>query len=413
MPTEPIPISKTKIIVPHRRPELLSRTRLLESLKVLLDNKLLLLSAPAGYGKTSLLIDLASHTDMPVCWLSLDLLDRNPQRFLAYLIASLAEQFPRVGETSRVQLHQLRSIEEDAESILVTLTNELYENAENDFLLIIDDFHLLDEAPIIAVLVNRFLQLVDENCHLLLSSRTLPELDDVTLMVAHEQVAGLSHVDLAFVPREVQALYAQNHHQHLSDEMASEFIEQTGGWITGMVLSNLPGVARVSGVDTFAYLGRQVLDQQPEEVRLFLLRTSLADEFSAEFCEMVLGPLFPHQESWYTLMGWILEKNLFVLPLGADGRWLRYHPLFREFLQARLREERPQEVQPILQRMVLAYEKAGEWEKAYFTCKQLNDPEALVNVVERAGTSMLQTALVTLESWINSLPPPWSGAVRA
>src|SRR5512139_1118850 len=405
MTPELIPISKTKIIVPHRRPELLSRTRLLESLKALLDNKLLLLSAPAGYGKTSLLIDLASHVRMPVCWLSLDLLDRDPQRFLAYLIASLSERFPGVGETSRVQLHQLRSIEEDAEAILVTLTNELYYKAENDFLLIIDDFHLLDEAPIIASLLNRFLQLVDENCHLLLSSRTLPELDDVTLMVAREQVAGLSHVDLAFVPREVQALYAQNHHQHLSDEMASEFVEQTGGWITGMVLSNLPGVARVSGVDTFAYLGRQVLDQQPEEVRLFLLRTSLADEFSSDFCEMVLGPLFPHQESWYTLMGWILEKNLFVLPVGADGRWLRYHPLFREFLQIRLREERPQEVPPILQRMVMAYEKAGEWEKAYFTCKQLNDPKALVLVVERAGTPMLQTALVTLEGWINALPP--------
>jgi LuxR family transcriptional regulator, maltose regulon positive regulatory protein len=405
MPTEPIPISKTKIIIPHRRPELLSRPRLLESLKALLDNKLLLLSAPAGYGKTSLLIDLASHSNMPVCWLSLDLLDRDPQRFLAYLIASLAEQFPGVGETSRVQLHQLRSIEEDAEAILVTLTNELYEQAENDFLLIIDDFHLLDEAPIIATLVNRFLQLVDENCHLLLSSRTLPELDDVTLMVAREQVAGLSHVDLAFVPREVQALYAQNHHQHLSEETASEFVEQSGGWITGMVLSNLPGVARVSGVDTFSYLGRQVLDQQPEEVRLFLLRTSLADEFSAEFCELVLGSLFPHQESWYTLMGWILEKNLFVLPLGADGRWLRYHPLFREFLQARLREERPQDVQPILQRMVMAYERAGEWEKAYFTCRQLNDPEALVRVVEKAGSTMLLTAFVTLEGWINSLPP--------
>ena len=405
MSTEPIPISKTKIIVPHRRPELLSRTRLLESLKVLLENKLLLLSAPAGYGKTSLMIDLASHVDMPVCWLSLDLLDRDPQRFLAYLIASLAERFPRVGETSRVQLHQLRSIEEDAETILVTLTNELYEYAENDFLLIIDDFHLLDEAPIIASLLNRFLQLVDENCHLLLSSRTLPELDDVTLMVAREQVAGLSHVDLAFLPREVQALYAQNHHQHLSDEMASEFVEQTGGWITGMVLSNLPGVARVSGVDTFAYLGRQVLDQQPENIRLFLLRSSLLDEFNADLCETVLGPLHSERQNWFALMGLILEKNLFVLPLGADGRWLRFHPLFREFLQARLREERPQEVHSILQRMVTAYEKAGEWEKTYFTCKQLNDPEALVEVVEKAGTSMLQTALVTLEGWINSLPP--------
>jgi ATP/maltotriose-dependent transcriptional regulator MalT/DNA-binding SARP family transcriptional activator len=187
--------------------------------------------------------------------------------------------------------------------------------------------------------------------------------------------------------------------------MASEFIEQTGGWITGMVLSNMTGVARVSGVDTFAYLGRQVLDQQPENVRLFLMRTSLPEEFNAEFCETVLGPLHSEPQNWYELMGLILDKNLFVLPLGADGRWLRYHPLFREFLQTRLRDERAHEVPSILERMVTAYEKAGEWEKAYFTCRQLNDSEALVSVIEKAGTSMLQTALVTLEGWISSLPP--------
>ncbi|HEX9386746.1 MAG TPA: tetratricopeptide repeat protein [Anaerolineales bacterium] len=405
MPSKSIPISKTKIIVPHRRPELLSRPRLLESLKLLLDNKLLLLSAPAGYGKTSLLIDLANSVEMPVCWLALDLLDRDPQRFLAYLIASLAEQFPDVGETSRYQLNRLKSIEQDAESILVMLTNELYDHVENDFLLILDDYHLLDDVPVIADLVNRFLQLVDENCHVLLSSRTLPTLNDVTLMVAREQVAGLSYAELAFVPREVQALYAQNFHQHLPDDIASEFVDQTGGWITGMVLSNLPGMARVSGVDTFAYLGHQVLDQQPELVREFLMRTSLPEEFNSEFCEMVLGPLYSDPQNWFAFMGLILEKNLFVLPLGEDGRWLRYHPLFREFLQTRLKEERPQEVQPILERMVTAYEKMGEWEKAYFTCKQLNNPEALAGVVERSGTAMLQTALVTLEGWINSLPP--------
>jgi len=409
MPSKSIPISKTKIIVPHRRPELLSRPRLLESLKSLLDNKLLLLSAPAGYGKTSLLIDLAHNIEMPVCWLSLDPLDRDPQRFLAYMIAALAERFPDVGETSRHQLNQLMSIEEDAESILVMLTNELYDHVENNFLLVIDDYHLLDDVPVISDLVNRFLQLVDDNCHILLSSRTLPALDDVTLMVAREQVAGLSHTELAFVPREVQALYAQNHHQHLSDDIAREFIEQTGGWITGMILSNLPGITRVSGVDTFSYLGHQVLDQQSEPVREFLIRTSLPEEFNSEFCEIVLGPFYSEPQNWFAFMGLIFEKNLFVLPLGEDGRWLRYHPLFREFLQTRLKEERPHEVRPILERMVTAYEKAGEWEKAYFTCKQLNDPETLTGVIERSGTSMLQTALVTLEGWINSLPP---GIVR-
>jgi len=264
-----VPISKTKIIVPNRRKELLSRPRLLDNLSALLDNKLLLLSAPAGYGKTSLMIDLAHHVEMPVCWLSLDLLDRDPQRFIAYLIASLAEQFPSIGESSRVQLNRLKSIEQDAEFLLVTLTNEIYEHVEDDFLLIIDDFHLLDDVPIISSLLNRFLELVVENCHVVLSSRTLPLLDDVTIMVAREQVAGLDHSDLAFMPREIQALYAQNYRQHLSDEDAHEFVEQTGGWITGMVLSNLPGMSRVSGVDTFAYLGQQVLDQQPAHIRDF------------------------------------------------------------------------------------------------------------------------------------------------
>src|SRR5690349_8524639 len=403
-----IPISKTKIIVPYRRTELLSRPRLLESMKSLLDNKLLLLSAPAGYGKTSLLIDLAHTIEMPVCWLAVDVLDRDPQRFLAYLIASLAEQFPRIGEASRPQLNRLNSIEEDAESFLVTLTNEIYDQIVEDFLLIIDDFHLLDDFPVIPGLVNRFLELVMENCHVLLSSRTLPNLDDVTLMVAREQVAGLSHAELAFNPREVQALYAQNHHQHLSEEAAKELIDQTSGWITGMVLSNSPGMTRVSGVDTFAYLGRQVLDQQPELVREFLMRTSLPEEFNSEFCEFVLGPLYSEPQNWFNFMGYVFEKNLFVLPLGDDGRWLRYHPLFREFLQTRLREERPNEVQTILERMVTAYEKAGEWEKAYFTCRQLNEPEMLAGVIERSGTSMLQTALVTLEGWINALPPAFS-----
>lgn len=398
-----IPISKTKIVIPTRRRELLSRHRLLEKLKSHLENKLVLLSASAGYGKTSLLIDLAHQTEMPVCWLTLDPLDRDPQRFMAYLIAALAERFPGVGESSQNLLNNLKSIETDAEALLVALTNELYDRIEEDYLLIVDDYHLLDESPVISSLVNRFLQLVDENCHLIISSRTLPELDDVTLMVARDQVAGINHMDLAFQPRELQALYAQNHHKHLSDEKANELINKTGGWITGMALSESAGM-QVANVDTYSYLGRQVLDQQPQHIREFLLRTSLPEEFNAEFCEIVLGPFYADRQSWLELMGWILDKNLFALPL-EDGRWLRYHPLFREFLQSRLKKERPREIQPMLERMVQAYEAVGEWEKAYFTCKQLNDTDALAGLVERAGTPMLQTALVTLEGWINALPP--------
>src|SRR5574339_383745 len=141
MSTQPIPISKTKIVVPHRRPEILSRPRLLESMQGLLTNKLVLISAPAGYGKTSLLIDLAGQVNMKVCWLSLDTLDRNPQRFIAYFLASLAEHLSGVGDVSRTLLSRLKSIEKDSESLLVTLTNELYERVEDDYLIILDDFH--------------------------------------------------------------------------------------------------------------------------------------------------------------------------------------------------------------------------------------------------------------------------------
>ena len=157
----------------------------------------------------------------------------------------------------------------------------------------------MDDVPVISALVNRFLELVVENCHVLLSSRTLPILDDVTLMVAREQVAGLNHAELAFVPREAQALYAQNHHQHLSDEAAQELSNKLVDGSRAWCCPILPGMTRVSGVDTFAYLGHQVLDQQPEHVREFLMRTSLPEEFNSEFCEIVLGPFYSEPQNWY------------------------------------------------------------------------------------------------------------------
>ena len=165
--------------------------------------------------------------------------------------------------------------------------------------------------------------------------------------------------------------------------------------MTGLLLSDLSGGTNVSRVDTFSYLGQQVLDQQPPATRDFLLRTSLPEEFNAELCEAILGPA-PH-ESWPSLMGQVLDRNLFVLPVG-DGRWLRYHPLFREFLKARLREEHPDEIAPSFERLTQFYEKSGEWEKAYDACRRLGEPAKLADVVERGGTPMLQIAVTPGES---------------
>jgi len=155
-----IPISRTKIIVPEPRVDLLSRTRLLDLIYQLLDKKLSLISAPAGYGKTSALVDFAHQSDFPVCWLSLDTLDRDPQRFIGYFIAALSQRFPDFGGQAKALLAEITSFEpKQMESLVVTLVNDLYENAREHFVLILDDYHLVDYVEEIQHFINRFILL--------------------------------------------------------------------------------------------------------------------------------------------------------------------------------------------------------------------------------------------------------------
>ncbi|MEW5828779.1 MAG: tetratricopeptide repeat protein [Chloroflexota bacterium] len=409
---EVFPVSKAKIRVPFRRQELVSRPRLTDLLFDQFEQRLLLVYAPAGYGKTSLLIDLATHSEIPVCWLSLDALDQEPQRFLVYLISALAEKFPKFGSDSLAALESMASFEQDGERLMVTLSNEIASKINDHFYLILDDFHLVGDVLLIRQIVSRLLQVVDENVHLILATRNLPDLPDMPLMVARNQVGGLDFEELSFRPEEIQQFFQQNSGRELSPEDAETLVRETEGWIAAIHLTGgrpgrLPQLQPLRSTrELFDFFSQEVLSSQPEDMRRFLLMTSYLDTFDVTLCKEVLDPLLDRVKlDWPVLFLAAQKDNLFSVPLGDDGRWMRYHHLFQHFLKSKLQYEDPALAWHIQQNLARAYERAQTWDEALQVYDSLDDHENLVRVLSEAGQAFIRKGrILTLSSWLDRLP---------
>lgn len=410
----PIPITLTRILLPRRRSDLLSRERLLALLYELLDNKLTIVAAPAGYGKTSLLIDFASHIEYPVCWYAIDPLDRDPQRFLAYFISALHVRFPHFGARSMAALSSAIQGEFNLDHLTTIIINDAYENISEHFVIVLDDYHLVDGSKQVDQFVSRFIQDVDENGHMMIASRTLLTLPDFPLMVARAQVGGLSFEELAFQSEELQSLLLQNHQLSLTNEVSQDLVLQTEGWITGILLSTqaiqqkIPErrrVARVSGVGLNEYL-EQVLVQLPPGLQQFMLRSSLLEEFDARLCAEVIGAALElEHEDWEGWVEALVRSNVFVLMIGEERIWLRYHHLFRDFLQARMRREFPTETRRIQHALAEYHARQGDWETAYHLYRQAGDYQDLCRLIEQAGSLLMAGGRVQLLSqWLDDLP---------
>lgn len=402
-----IPITRTKVIPPRRRSDLLSRQRLIDLLFDQLERRLILITAQAGFGKTSLLVDLIEQLSMPVCWLSLEELDQDPHRFISYFIASLAEQFPDIAKKLKATL----SDQLDWERIIRTFVNHTVD-LSGHFMMILDDYHFLKDVPEINDFISDLIHQSPDNFHLILSSRTLPVLPNFTFMVAKGLVEGFDFDDLAFQPEEVQQLLKQNHNLNISTGVAEELVSQSNGWITGLLLStqtigqallNQIRIVRRANVNVYDYLVQQVLEQQTPEVQEFLLRTSLLEEFNAEMCHAILGT--PERATCQALITAIEQNNLFVSSLGEDGSWLRYHSLFRDFLQSLFIRHHPRETDQIRLRLADWYTEHSQWEKAHRIYQQLQNYQADASLLEQAGSALIKNGRAqTLTTWIDELP---------
>jgi LuxR family transcriptional regulator, maltose regulon positive regulatory protein len=408
-----VPILYTKVSTPHRSNNLVTRQRLLDLIEESLERKLTLVVAPAGYGKTSLLVDIAYHHEFPFCWYSLDQMDNDLAGFLSHFIACIEQRFSKYGERSRAALFAMEQGNLSLEHCETVIVNEIYNTIVEHFVIVLDDYHLVNEHAEINQFVNGFIQKVDQNCHVVILSRMLLTLPALPLFVARSQASGIGMQELAFHPDEIRALLLQNYHQLISDGVAQELAQKTDGWITGLLLAapamwqgmlHLLQSQQSSGVQLYDYLANQVLDRQSAEMRDFLLRTSFMDEFNPELCQELLGQP-PVNNSWRAMMELTLSQNLFVLVVGKDGFWLRYHHLFQDFLQDRLRLENPQQAFLIQQSLIGVYSRRQEWQKAYTVCLSLGDLDTTGDFLEHAGEEIVRSGRTAmLKSWLETLP---------
>jgi LuxR family maltose regulon positive regulatory protein len=385
-----ISIIKTKILVPRRRRNLLHRARLVDFIHEHIDRKLILISASAGYGKTSLLMDFAHDTELPVCWYSLDEWDRDPRVFLEYMVASIRERFPHFGDRTlgglRGGVHG-----ESLRSTVGTLVNEIHDVVPEYFALVIDDYHLVSDSQDVTSLFGFFIRRLPENCHVLLSSRTttlgLPSIE----LVARGELEGLGNDDLKFTGDEIQRLLRQNHNLDLPQEEAERLAQQSEGWITAILLTThtlwkglLHTMALARGDDSqiFAYLAREVLQQQPKDVQDFLTGSSVFQRMNPSLCNELLD-----MDGAREMLSLLEDKNLFIFRLEGDGEdWFRYHQLFQEFLSSKLREDGD--------RYIALHFKAGRLFEA-----QESWDEAIRHYLDAGALSEAQRLVEEVASW--------------
>ena len=405
------PILATKLYAPPPRPRLVFRPRLIDQLNEGLrsSRKLTLISAPAGFGKTTLVSEWITDCGRPTAWLSLDEGDNDPTQFLIYLVAALQTIVPNIGEGVLVvmQSPQPPSIE----SILTTLLNEITTIPDN-FVLVLDDYHLTDSKAVDNALTF-LLKHLPPQMHLVITTREDPQLPLARLR-SHDQLTELRVADLRFTSSEAAEFINQIMGLNLSAEDIAALEARTEGWIAGLQLAaiSMQGhqdttnfIKSFTGTHHFVldYLVEEVLYQQPENIQKFLLQTSILDRLCGPLCDAVL--LDPSASGQDTLE-YIEQANLFIVPLDTERRWYRYHHLFADLLRQRLGQSHTPE--EIAQYHICAsewFEYNGDIGEAFHHAVAVADFERAARLLESSWLSMDETFQTgTWLGWANQLP---------
>ncbi|MCX6047986.1 MAG: LuxR C-terminal-related transcriptional regulator [Chloroflexi bacterium] len=429
----PLDLLATKLFVPPVRAHLVPRLRLLDRLQQSIQGKLTLISAGAGFGKSTLVSAWVAipSVQRPVAWLSLDAGDSDPVHFLTYLVAALQTIAPTLGAGIMDLLQGPQPPRETAgrEAILTTLINELTTFPDH-FVLVLDDYHLIEAAPNGGCLPGALLGAVDTaltflldhlppRMHLVIITREDPSLPLARLR-ARGDLSELRAADLRFTEAETAEFLNQGMGLSLSVADIAALEARTEGWIAGLQLAalSLQGqhdathfIQSFTGSHHFVldYLVEEVLERQPASVQTFLLRTSILDRLCGPLCDAVLRD--PAADGQATL-AYLEHANLFLVPLDNERRWYRYHHLFADLLRQRLHQHATSSTENDNERVTEYHSRASQWYEdqgltfeAFQQATAAQDIERAARLIEGEGLPRHFRSTVTIIlDWLASLP---------
>ncbi len=415
---------QAKLQTPTLRPSLVARPRLTEKLTQGLAARLLLISAPAGYGKTTLVADWSKQLTIDnhqltidhCSWLSLDERDNDPARFLTYLIAALEKFAPHCGEIARSQLPQPLSV-------ATALTNSLTDNlSAAPYVLVLDDYHLISSATIheaLALLIDH----APPSLHITITTREDPPLP-LARWRARGQLVEIRAADLRFTTAEAATFLEQVMGLSLAAEEINAVESRTEGWAAGLQLAALALegeternqsvyalLDQLSGESSLIanYLLAEVFARQTAATQRFLLDTSILERLSAPLCAAVLAGPAADSQPWVAQAQAQLEQlhlaNLFLVSLDNRGEWFQYHQLFREFLWQRLQRTQP-EREPLLHQAAAHWlQQAGQTTEAVSHWLLARQPETAAPLIAGMVLNHLHRGeIVTVRNWLEQLP---------
>lgn len=401
------PLLHTKLLIPPPRPRRVARPQLLARLNAALPGRLSLISAPAGFGKTTLVSEWVAHSERPAAWLSLDEGDNDPYRFLAYLIAALQTVAPTVGPTLLAALHAPQP--PALEWALTTFLNEVTLLPEA-LILVLDDYHAIEAHTVHEVLAFLLARLPAQ-LHLTLTTREDPPLPLARLR-ARGQLVELRAAELRFTPSESAGFLNQVMGLALSEAEIAALAQRTEGWVAGLQLAalSLQGQPEsASFIDSFTgshhfvldYLVEEVLQQQPTAIQRFLLDTSILPRLCGPLCDAVRLAAAPTGQQ---TLEYLERANLFLIPLDSERRWYRYHHLFAELLRQR-RSQAGIDEAPLHQRASQWYEEAGLLMEAFEHAVAAQDVARAERLIEGPGLPRhLRGTVQRILAWLDSLP---------